>query len=235
MSFAGSIFQSNLYLDGSGGRSVKVDEEENKIVLRQLLLVLLHSPSSIEMPLQLLIQALQIYLPSQNRSKPPYPIWILSAVYMCMNTKSQYKRMCASVFSSGGGDAASLPTANSDPRNWLLSPLAVEIHQNVGAGSALLILGHRILRITYLYNELSTANLLHRHYDFKIHQKVYQKRFQFLVAYERNLQRINELVKWVAVSLSAGLRHQLVQVLLLPHPRPPRRLPVRLHPLPHQA
>nr|GMD09363.1 hypothetical protein Iba_chr06dCG7430 [Ipomoea batatas] len=128
----------------------------------------------------------------------------------------------ASVFSSGGGDAASLPTADSDPGNWLLSPLAVEIHQNVGAGSALLILGHRILRITYLYNELSTTNLLHRHYDFKIHQKVYQKRFQFLVAYERNLQRTNELVKWVSVSLSAGLRHQLVQVLLLPHPRPPR-------------
>nr|GMD18316.1 hypothetical protein Iba_chr07dCG12110 [Ipomoea batatas] len=230
MSFAGSIFQSNLYLDGSGGRSVEVDEEENKIVLRQLLLVLPHSPSSIEMPLQLLIQALQIYLPSQNRhcsfqfSKPPYPIWILPAVYMC-----------ASIFSSGGGNAASLPTADSDPENWLLSPLAVEIHQNVGAGSALLILGHRILRITYLYNELSTANLLHRHYDFKIHQKVYQKRFQFLVAYERNLQRTNELVKWVAVSLSAGLRHQLVQVLLLPHPRPPRRLPVRLHPFPHQA
>nr|GME15394.1 hypothetical protein Iba_scaffold16146CG0390 [Ipomoea batatas] len=117
----------------------------------------------------------------------------------------------ASVFSSGGGGAASLPTANSDLGNWLLSPLAVEIHQNVGAGNALLILGHRILRITYLYNELSTANLLHRHYDFKIHQKVYQKRFQFLVAYERNLQRTNELVKWVVVSLSAGLRHQLVQ------------------------
>nr|GLL21948.1 hypothetical protein Itr_chr03CG10090 [Ipomoea trifida] len=230
MSFAGSIFQSNLYLDGSGGRSMEVDEEENKIVLRQLLLVLLYSPSSIEMPLQLLIQALQIYLPSQNRrcsfqfSKPPYPIWILPAVYMR-----------ASVFSSGGGDAATLPIADSDPGNWLLSPLAVEIHQNVGAGSALLILGHRILRVTYLYNELSTANLLHRHYDFKIHQKVYQKRFKFLVAYERNLQRTNEFVKWVAVSLSAALRHQLVQVLLLPHPRPPRRLPVRLHPLPHQA
>nr|GMC54941.1 methionine gamma-lyase-like [Ipomoea batatas] len=29
-----------------------------------------------------------------------------------------------------------------------------------------------------------------------------------------------------------GLSHQLVQVLLLPHPRPARRLPVRLHPLP---
>nr|GMC95783.1 hypothetical protein Iba_chr05cCG11880 [Ipomoea batatas] len=60
MSFVGSISQSNLCLDGyGGGRSVVVDGEEN---LRQLLFVLLHSPSSIEMPLQLLNQALQIYL-----------------------------------------------------------------------------------------------------------------------------------------------------------------------------
>nr|GMC60493.1 transmembrane protein 87A-like [Ipomoea batatas] len=38
-------------------------------------------------------------------------------------------------------------------------PLAVEIHQNVGTGGALPILGHQILCITYLRNELSIANL----------------------------------------------------------------------------